>query len=199
MSTTNTSILRTHLRDHLPPPEWAIAFEVQAEADDGGLRFADAIAIRTFKRSVEVHGFELKVSRADWLQEARHPDKAMPGRYLCDYWWAVAGAPDIVKPTEGLSIDGVMEVRDGALHVTRHATRWGSGDKVRQQFVDRALMGAFLRRLDPMEPRAYWEGRERQAERKGFAKGRNEAGRLARKRDRTGTVEALEPDGRFCP
>lgn len=60
--------------------------------------------------------------------------------------------------------------------------------------MDRAFVAAFLRRLDPMEPRAYWEGREWRAEAKGFAKGRSQAGRVQRAKARRGSDDGEELD-----
>lgn len=196
----NTDRLRGFLRDRHPPPEWVMAFEVQAERDEGGLRFADAIAFDTRKGAgMAVHGFELKVSRSDWLNEVRDPGKSNAAKSLVDYWWVVAGAPGIVRDKELRPGDGLLAVVPSAgLTVLTHAAR-RVGGYVDQGRVDRALVAAMLRRVDPMEPRAYWEGRERRAEEKGYAKGRNEAGRLARKRDRTGTIEAPNTAGTFCP
>jgi hypothetical protein len=169
-----TSHLREALRDKFQPPEWLMAYEVQAERQEGGLRFADAVAIRTAKARVEVLGFELKVSRGDWLNELRKPGKADAARSLVDAWYVVTGKPGIVAAQELPAGAGLMSVHGGVLQVDVPAT-------VRERIapIDRALLGAFLRRLDPMEPRAYWESRERRAEQKGYARGQNAGRRVA--------------------
>ena len=180
--TAVTKNLRDLLRDRFPPPEWAIAFEVQAERDEGGLSFADAVAIRTRKGQVELHGFELKVSRSDWLAELENPGKGQATRDLVDYWWLVLGAVDVAGDDEVPEKWGIMQPGPtGALEIWRPASRLCRGGN-----VERGLLAAFLRRLDPMEPRAYWEGRERRAEQKGYAKGRNARMALERKRNREG-------------
>lgn len=195
----NTTRLRGLLRDRYPPPEWVMAFEVQAERDEGGLRFADAVAFDTRKGAgMAVHGFELKISRADWLNEVKDPAKALPARSLCDYWWVVAGGPGIIERGELPPGVGLLVAEEAGFNVSVHAKRPRLGP--RAFGLDRALVAAMLRRLDPIEPRTYWEGRERRAEQKGFAKGRNEAVRVAGKKARSRPEEPkVGPGGVFCP
>lgn len=51
--------------------------------------------------SPPVHGFEVKVSRADWLTEHRTGGKkSETWRRYCDYWWLVVPNPKIIKPGE---------------------------------------------------------------------------------------------------
>lgn len=48
-----------------------------------------------------VHGFEVKVSRADWLTEHKTSGKkSETWRRYCDYWWLVVPNPKIIKPEE---------------------------------------------------------------------------------------------------
>lgn len=46
-----------------------------------------------------VHGFEVKVSRSDWLRELADPSKAEAWKQFCQHWWLVAPR-DVVKPGE---------------------------------------------------------------------------------------------------
>lgn len=43
-----------------------------------------------------VHGFEVKVSRGDWLTELRDPEKAQAWSRYCHYFWLVASSASIV-------------------------------------------------------------------------------------------------------
>ncbi|QTV79468.1 hypothetical protein [Microbacterium sp. NIBRBAC000506063] len=43
-----------------------------------------------------VHGFEVKVSRADWLTELRDPEKAEAWARYCHYFWLVVADKTIV-------------------------------------------------------------------------------------------------------
>lgn len=47
-----------------------------------------------------LHGFEVKVSRSDWLRELKAPSKSVAISSYCDYWWLAVSGPDIVKPGE---------------------------------------------------------------------------------------------------
>lgn len=48
-----------------------------------------------------VHGFEVKVSRADWLTEHKTGGKkSEPWRRYCDYWWMVVPNQKVIKPGE---------------------------------------------------------------------------------------------------
>lgn len=68
---------------------------------EGQLRTADAIAIDTWEsKGLEIHGFEVKCSRSDWLTELKAPEKSEPFRAFCDRWWLVTSSKDIVKPGE---------------------------------------------------------------------------------------------------
>jgi hypothetical protein len=97
-------------------PEWGL-FRQVCEAGTGGRRYADAVAMNLFpSRGMEVEGFEIKVSRGDWLREKRDPAKADELARFCDRWWVVASGPDVVgigelPPTWGLIVprgDGLI-------------------------------------------------------------------------------------------
>lgn len=77
-------------------------------------RIADAIVLDTWKPSwhdlteaeretrswtdrVSVHGFEVKVSRSDWLTELADPTKAEAWARYCHYFWLVASDRAIVR------------------------------------------------------------------------------------------------------
>lgn len=80
----------------------------------GGDRIADAIVLDTWSTSFQqltepekeaamwghrqsVHGFEVKVSRSDWLTELHDPEKAEAWARYCHYFWLVAASKDIVR------------------------------------------------------------------------------------------------------
>lgn len=84
-------------------------------ADPGkGIRRADFIALdsqteevwnedkgRFERHKPPVHGFEIKVSRADWLSEYRTAGaKSELWRSYCNYWWIVVPHRELVKPSE---------------------------------------------------------------------------------------------------
>jgi hypothetical protein len=97
--------MRTHevnaaLRARFCAPEWSIFFEVGDSTGAQQRRWADAVAMNMYpSRGLEIHGFEVKVSRSDWLKELKTPDKSGPVQQYCDRWWIVCPA-GIIKDGE---------------------------------------------------------------------------------------------------
>lgn len=95
-----TPDVKSALRARFCSPEWAIFFEV---ADGTGMnqrRWADAVAMNMYpSRGMEIHGFEIKVSRSDWLRELKNPEKSSTVQQFCDRWWIVA-PKELIKPGE---------------------------------------------------------------------------------------------------
>lgn len=84
--------------------------------------YADALALNAYqtgKTGAELHGFELKVSRADWLSEKADPGKAEAVRKFCDRWFLVVPWPAeaIVRAGELPEGWGLLEVSLGAVKV----------------------------------------------------------------------------------
>lgn len=101
-----TSEVKAALRARFCGPEWALFFEVADATGARHRRWADAVAINLFpSRGLEIHGFEVKVSRSDWLRELKNPEKSVPVQQYCDRWWIVAPAatiaPGELPPTWG--------------------------------------------------------------------------------------------------
>lgn len=91
-------------------PRYVFAEHVRSEAGFGQwqefrrgrvrttLRTADAMAVDLWPSAGNViHGFEVKVSRSDWLTELRDPEKAEAFRPYCDHWWLVVSDAKIVR------------------------------------------------------------------------------------------------------
>jgi hypothetical protein len=118
----NTAHARAMLHKRYPPPEWAMLEEV-APATGGGTRYADGIAVNLWQsRGHAVHGFEIKVSRSDWLRELKQPEKAEPLYRHCDHWWIVAPR-GVVKDGELPPTWGLLELRESGLVQTVAAPR----------------------------------------------------------------------------
>jgi hypothetical protein len=117
-------------------PRWIYAEHVRSEAGFGRfdydlfkangkrttLRTADAIAVDLWPSGGnEIHGFEVKVSRTDWLTELRDPTKADAVRRYCHRWWLVV--PDVAIVRDGLPEGwGLLAVgSDGKLRVRHQA------------------------------------------------------------------------------
>jgi hypothetical protein len=64
-------------------------------------RTADAMAMSLWpSRGLHVLGFEVKVSRTDWLKEYKDPEKAEAIAQYCHYWYLVCGSTKIILPGE---------------------------------------------------------------------------------------------------
>lgn len=115
MTTIRSTDVQAALRDRYAAPEWAIFFEVPNATGGAAARRADAIAMSLWpSRGLEIHGFEIKVERRDWLREVKEPQKAEEIARFCDRWW-IAAAPDVVKLDELPRGWGLLILRDATL------------------------------------------------------------------------------------
>ena len=104
-------------------PEWAFLRHVPNGTGGHKTRTADGIAMNLWpSRGLELHGFEVKIYRSDWLREAKDPAKADEIATRCHRWWIVAGDDSIVTQEDLFPQTwGLMVVRGGALVVVREA------------------------------------------------------------------------------
>lgn len=94
-----TAEMQALLAAHHQGSEWVYMMEV-APQTGGGTRYADGVAVNLWKsRGYVIHGFEIKISRGDWLRELKLPQKAEEVFSYCDHWWVVA-PPGVVRPEE---------------------------------------------------------------------------------------------------
>ncbi len=104
-------------------PEWAFLRHVANGTGRHQARTADGIAMNLWpSRGMELHGFEVKVYRSDWLREAKDPAKADEIAVRCHRWWVVAGDDGIVAQDDLFPQTwGLLVVREGALVIVREA------------------------------------------------------------------------------
>lgn len=56
----------------------------------GSTRYADGLSMCMYpSQGLEIQGYEIKVSRGDWLSELKNPEKANEIMQYCDRWWLV--------------------------------------------------------------------------------------------------------------
>lgn len=128
----NTQHARAMLRARFAAPEWALMEEV-APSTGGGTRYADAIAMNLWaSRGHAINGFEIKVSRGDWLKELKDPAKAESVARFCDHWWLVAPA-SVMKDGELPLGWGWFELRASGL-VQRVAAKKQDAAPVTREF-----------------------------------------------------------------
>ncbi|MBB2981802.1 hypothetical protein [Paraburkholderia tropica] len=136
-----THDVRAALRSRFCAPEWALFFEVGDATGGRHNRWADAVAINLYpSRGLEIHGFEIKVSRSDWLRELKNPEKSAPVQQYCDRWWIVCPA-GVIVPGELPPTWGQYEIQAGGK--IRQIT---AAPKLSAQPVTRTFVAAMLRR-----------------------------------------------------
>ncbi|WVR18302.1 hypothetical protein y223_00022 [Bordetella phage PY223] len=135
-----TPELKAALRARFCAPEWALLFEVGDATGASQRRWADAVAMNLYpSRGLEIHGFELKASRSDWLRELKNPAKAESVSRFCNRWWIVA-PPGVVNDGELPPTWGMYEAKGGKLRQAVAAPKLEAHD------VTRAFVAAMLRR-----------------------------------------------------
>lgn len=108
-------------------------------------RSCDALALGLWPSAgLLLHGFELKVSRGDWLRELRQPEKATPLKRFCDHWWLVSGDDTVSPHSHDLPMTwGHLVVRNGQLVQAREAP------PLQAVPLDRGFVAALARKLAP--------------------------------------------------
>ncbi len=93
--------LFVRLQGTFSAPGYITLEEVRDATGFDGHRTADAIAISLYRsRGKALWGFEMKVSRNDWLKELKQPEKAESIMQYCNYWGLVVPDKNIVKDGE---------------------------------------------------------------------------------------------------
>jgi hypothetical protein len=128
------------LRERHPPPAWAFLEHVANATGVLKERTADAIAMSVWpSRGLELHGFEVKVHRSDWLRELKKPAKADDIASRCHRWWIAAG-PKVVEAGELPGTWGLVLVEGKNLRVAKEAPL------VEALPLDHPFLAALLRR-----------------------------------------------------
>lgn len=144
-----TADVKAALRARFIAPEWAIFFEVGDGTGTTQRRWADAVAMNMWpSRGMEIHGFEIKVSRSDWLRELKDPAKSGPVQQYCDRWWIVA-PNGIIKPGELPPTWGHYEVSEAG--TIRQVVAAPQLESIQ---VTRSFMAAMLRRAGGVDEEA---------------------------------------------
>lgn len=160
--TFTTEDLENLLGNRFCPPAWA--FIPQVRSGTGFMRqvrTADALAMGLWpSRGLELHGFEIKACRGDWLSELKKPEKAEEIAAFCDFWWIVA-PKGLVKVEELPTPWGLMIPRGATTKIVKQA------EKLKSSPIDRLFLAAILRRAqESITPQAklnesYKEGKKR--------------------------------------
>lgn len=93
-----------------------------ASSTGGSNSIADVMVLGAWHSSGNLlEGFEVKVSRADWLNEVKNPNKSYENMKYCDRWWLVIADQSMVKEGELPEDWGMMSVVNGALKIIKKA------------------------------------------------------------------------------
>lgn len=136
-----------HTERHGNGARWVFATHVRSDAgfgdfNGGNLRTADAVAMDMWpsKRN-ELHGFEVKVARSDWLNELRDPSKAHRVKRFMDRWWLVVPTAGMVRPGELPADWGLLVCHGSGLRVAKAAPRL-TPEPITKSFVAALLRAA---------------------------------------------------------
>lgn len=85
---------------------------------------ADVMVLGSWPSSdSELQGFEVKISRSDWMNEVKNPSKCQPTKRYCDRWWLVIADKSFVKEGELPDDWGMMAVSGEKLEVVKPAPK----------------------------------------------------------------------------
>lgn len=100
-------------------PAWQTFFEVSNETGFRIKSYADAVSVGVWPSTGhEVKGFEIKVSRGDFLNEMKNPAKSLPIYKHCTRWCLAAPA-GMVKPDELPATWGLYEFSGGTIKMKK--------------------------------------------------------------------------------
>ncbi len=95
--------------------QWVFLTQVRSSTG-GANRVADAMAFNMYgSTGYEIVGFEIKVSRSDWLSELKDMSKSDEIMGYCDKWYLVVPDASIVQDGELPKNWGLLVLRDGKL------------------------------------------------------------------------------------
>lgn len=104
--------------------KYIVATQVRNEAGAYAQQTADALILGNWPSSgFEVHGFEIKVSRADWLNELKKPNKADAIKQYCHEWYLLIASATMVKEGELPDDWGLIVPHGNGLRVIKKAPK----------------------------------------------------------------------------
>lgn len=149
-----TAELLLKLSKKFPSPQYAFLSQVRNQTGYGqavgAIRTADALALGLWKsRGYYLHGFELKISRSDWLHELKDPSKAEAIAEYCDLFSLVISEESIIDVSEVPKTWGIMVAKNGTIKTLREAPLQES------KAMDRAFLCGFMRNVTEQIERNY--------------------------------------------
>jgi hypothetical protein len=137
------------IKERFSAPSYAVLRGVSDSTGTYKSRQADAIAMGIWpSRGLDLHGFEIKSDRRDWLREMKDPAKAEPIARYCDRWWLVVADAKMVRDGELPETWGLLAPDDKAakLRTVKEAP------KLEAVQLSRQFLAALLRRVNEQSP-----------------------------------------------
>jgi len=162
---------------------WCCLRQVRNDAGHRAKRSADGLMIGLWpSRGHDITGFEVKVTRSDFLREMKDPMKAEAIAQHCDFWYIVA-PPGMIKKDELPEFWGLMIPSKTKLRIVKRAKQLGMGAERRD--LPRGFVAAMMKRFVERCQKDFDPRKERDAgfadgHTKGYAMGLKEAGTMSK-------------------
>lgn len=97
----NAKEVMDHLKVYFPSPAYCLLEQVADGTGARQHRWADAVAMSVWpSRGYDIHGIEVKVSKYDWQNELKQPEKSAAVQQYCNRWWIATPDDTIISPGE---------------------------------------------------------------------------------------------------
>lgn len=151
MKRVKTEELLSRLSKKYPSPQYAFLSQVRNQTGHSStVRTADALALSLWpSRGNHLIGFELKVSRSDWLHELKDPAKAEAIAQYCDMFYLVISDSKVIDIAEVPKTWGVLVASNGTVKTLREAPL------LEAKAMDRTFLCGFMRNVDESIARQY--------------------------------------------
>jgi hypothetical protein len=107
--------MEQYLANRYLNPQWVFLPQVRSSTGSAD-RIADGMAFNMYRSTgYEILGFEIKVSRSDWLSELKDMGKSNELMSYCDKWYLVVSDASIVKEGELPKNWGLLVLSNGEL------------------------------------------------------------------------------------
>ena len=137
------------LRAKYPQDAYAVLEQVHDRAGFDHRGRGDIMVMGLWpSRGLQLEGFEIKVSRSDWVRETRQPRKAENLFGFCDRWWLLAASADLVQDLELPETWGLLVPKGRGLGIVKQAP------KLNPSPIDRSFLAALLKRAWQRSPAA---------------------------------------------
>ncbi len=142
--TKKTKKLIATLNEQWPHAKYAFIVEFRGGTGWSRESRADAIAMNLWpSEGLELIGFEIKTSRADWLKEIKDPLKCEPIKQFCDRWYLVTDERKVAQENEVPEDWGFM--RMDWVSMKQQIVTVKEAPKLEPKEIDRLFLASLMR------------------------------------------------------